>query len=201
MKYLVLSIFLVLSSISLSAIEVGHAFHQENRDKLIVGKTTQSEIDKYFGEPEKRFVTNNKNGKIVILEYYFIHSGFTEGDMKVLLIELKNDVLIGYVYDSSHGDDSTIFNHMEAENVKIGYKIEDIVSKVGHPSGEALCPVNIHRYKTKCIKAGHMKVWIYSPGASMFGASEMETHLMFIGVNDEGKVLEISREVKIGGDL
>ena len=46
-----------------------------------------------------------------------------------------------------------------------------------------------------------MKVWIYSPGASMFGASDMETHLMFIGINDAGKVLEVSREVKIGGDL
>jgi len=90
---------------------------------------------------------------------------------------------------------------MEAENVKIGHKIEDIIVKVGHPPGEALCPVNIHRYKAKCTKAGHMKVWIYSPGASMFGASDMETHIMFIGVNDEGKVLEISREVKIGGDL
>jgi len=199
MKYLILSILLLSSS--LFAIEVGHAFHQENRDKLIVGKTTQAQVDKYFGKPEKKFVTKNHNGKFVILEYYFIHSGFTDGDMKVLLIELKDNVLIGYVYDSSHGKDSTIFNHEEAGNIEIGHKIEDVIGKVGYPSGEALCPVNIHRYKKKCIKAGHMKVWIYSPGASMFAASDMETHIMFIGVNDEGKVLEVSREVKIGGDL
>ncbi len=199
MKTVLLFVFLI--NISLSALEVGHAFHQENRGKLVVGKTTQAEVDKYFGKPEKKFVTNNQSGKFVILEYYFIHSGFTDGDMKVLLIELKDDVLIGFVYDSSHGEDSTIFNHMEAENIKIGHHIEDVVLKVGHPSGEALCPINIHRFKTKCMKAGHMKVWIYSPGASMFGASDMETHLMFIGLNDDGKVLEVSREVKTGGDL
>ncbi len=46
-----------------------------------------------------------------------------------------------------------------------------------------------------------MKVWIYSPGASMFNTSKMETHMMFIGINEDGKVLEVSREIKIGSDL
>jgi len=201
MKILFLSVFLFLSSVSLPAMEIGHAFHHENKDKLVIGKTTQADIDKYFGKPEKRFVTNLKSGKYDILEYYFIHSGFTDGDLKALFMELKDGILIAYVYDSSQGDDSTLFNHTEAKNIEVGHYINHVISKVGPPSGEALCPVNITTYSNKCVKSKHMKVWIYSPGTSMFGASEMETHIMFVGINDDGKILEISREVKLGGDL
>ena len=202
MKNIFLKLLLVsLFSSSLFSFEVGHAFHQKNRDKLVVNETTLQDIYKYFGKAEKELVTKNKNGEFRILEYYFIHSGFSDGDMKVLLMELKNDVLIGYVYDSSQGDDATLFNHTEAQNIKIGHKFEDIVFKVGKPSGEALCPINIHRYKEKCKKGKDMKIWIYSPGASIFSASQMQTRIMFIGVDKDGLVLEISREIKIGGDL
>jgi hypothetical protein len=196
---LLLSICLL--SISLSAFEVGHAFHQQNKDKLVIDKTTLEEVYKYFGKPEKDIVTKNHNGEFRILEYYFIHSGFSDGDMKVLLIELKDDVLIAYIYDSSHGDDATLFNQKEADNVKIGHKFMDVAIKVGTPSGEAICPVNIHKYKDKCVNGKNMKVWIYSPGASMFSISDMQTHIMFVGINDEGVILEVYRELHVGDDL
>lgn len=203
MKNLILKLLplVFLATLPLSAFEVGHTFHQENRDKLVINKTTLKDVYKYFGKPEKEFVSKNRDGEFRILEYYFIHSGFTEGDMKTLLMELQDDVLIAYIYDSSQGDDSTLYNHVEAENVKIGHKFEDVVLKVGSPSGEALCPVNIHKYKDKCKKGKNMKVWIYSPGANMFSISEMETYLMFIGISDDGSVLEVSREVRIGDDI
>ena len=199
MKHFILGILLLSSS--LLAIEVGHAFHQENRDKLVINKTTLKDINKYFGKPEKEFISKNRDGEFRILEYYFIHSGFMDGDMKTLLMELQDDVLIAYIYDSSHGTDSTLFDHLEAENVKIGHKYEDVVLRVGEPSGEAICPVNLHKYKDKCRKGKNMKVWMYSPGANIFSTSEMETHMMFIGIGEDGKVLEVSREVKIGRDL
>ncbi len=196
MKIVLLFVFLI--NISLSAFEVGHAFHHENRDKLVVDKTTLKDVYKYFGKPEKTIVSENVNGKFHILEYYFVHSGFTDGDMKVLLMELKDEVLIGYVYDSSHGDDSTLFDYEEAMNVRIGHKFEHVKKDVGDPSGEALCPVNIHEYKKHCSKAKNMKVWIYTPGTSMFGASSVETHMMFVGVTKEGIVLEVSHKTLIG---
>ena len=202
MKNFILRLLVVctLASLSLSAFEMGYAFHYENRDKLVIDKTTLDEVYKYFGKPEKTIVSENVNGKFHILEYYFVHSGFTGGDMKVLLIELKDEVLIGYVYDSSQGDDSTLFNYEEAMNVRIGHKFEHVKRNVGDPSGEALCPVNIHKYKENCSKSKNMKVWIYTPGTSVFGASSVETHMMFVGVTDEGIVLEVSHKILIGGE-
>ena len=203
MKNKILKLFMLVLFLgtSLSAFEVGHAFHQENRDKLVIDKTTLEEVYKYFGKPEKNLVTKNHNGEFRILEYYFIHSGFSDGDMKILMLELKDDVLIAYIYDSSHGDDATLFNQEEADNVKVGHKLRDVTLKVGHPSGEANCPVNIHKYKDKCINGKSMKVWIYSPGTSMFSASDMETHMMFVGVNEDGIILEVHRELHVGDDI
>jgi len=189
-----------LASLSLSAFEMGHAFHYENRDKLVIDKTTLDEVYKYFGKPEKTIVSENVNGKFHILEYYFVHSGFTGGDMKVLLMELKDEVLIGYVYDSSQGNDSTLFNYEEAMNVRIGHKFEHVKKDVGDPSGEALCPVNIHEYKDRCSQGKNMKVWIYTPGTSMFGASSVETHIMFVSVNNDGLVLEVSHKILVGDE-
>ena len=192
-------ILLYLSSLSLDAIEIGKEFHYENKDKLIVNVTTIEEVQKYFGEPIKDIVADNVNGHFNIYEYYFVHADLTDGDERILMMEFKDGTLIGYVYDSSHEEDSTLFNYEEAVGVEIGHHIDDVVAKVGHPSGEALCPVNIHRYKEKCTQGRRMFVWLYTPGTSMFGAGSVETKILFVGINDNNKVTDIAHEIMIGG--
>jgi len=142
---------LMLFFVGLNAIEMGKEFHYENRDKLILNVTTTEEVNKYFGVPIKDIVIKNVNGKFNIYEYFFVHAGLTGGDERILMMEFKNDILIGYVYDSSHKEDSTLFNYEEIVGIEIGHHIDDVVKRVGKPSGEALCPVNIHDYKEKCI--------------------------------------------------
>jgi len=190
---------LVLLFVSIEAIEIGKEFHYKNRDKLVINETTIEEVNKYFGKPVKDIVADNVNGHFNIYEYYFVHADLTDGDERILMMEFKNSTLIGYVYDSSHKEDSTLFDYEEAMGVKIGHHIDDVVKRVGHPSGKALCPVNIHEYKNKCIHGKKMFVWIYTPGTSMFGASSVETRMLFVGLDENSLVSDVSHHVQVGG--
>ena len=178
--------------------EVGKAFHYENRDKLVVNMTTLEEVHKYFGEPVKKSEADNVNGHFDIYQYYFVHAGLTDGDERILLMEFKDKVLIGYVYDSSHKEDSTLFNYEEAVGIEVGHHKNDVVTKVGFPSGEALCPVNIHEYKEKCLHGKKMLVWIYTPGTSVFSASSVETKMLFVGLDENSLVSDISHHIQVG---
>jgi hypothetical protein len=184
---------------ALNAIEIGKEFHYQNKDKLIVNRTTIEEVNKYFGEPVKDIVTDNVNGHFNIYEYYFVHADLTDGDERILMMEFKNGVLIGYVYDSSYKEDSTLFDYEEADGIEIGHHIDDVLKRVGSPSGKALCPVNIHDYKDKCIYGKKMFVWIYTPGTSMFGASSVETKMLFVGLDENALVSDISHYIQVGG--
>jgi len=197
MKILILLFLLSLGSF-LNAFEVGKSFHYENRDKLIVNLTTLEEVHKHFGEPVRKSEADNVNGHFDIYQYYFVHAGLTDGDERILLMEFKDKVLIGYVYDSSHQEDSTLFNYEEAVGIEVGHHINDVVAKVGHPSGEALCPVNIHEYKEKCLHGKKMFVWIYTPGTSMFGASSVETKMLFVGLDENSLVTDVSHHIQVG---
>lgn len=182
------------------AIELGNKFHYEHRHKLKLQETTKEDAKSYFGEPEKVITADAGKTHFEIWEYYFIHAEFTGGDERVMLLEFKNDKLIAFVYDSSHKEDSTLFDLAKAMEVNVGDPIKEVHQEIGHSSGEALCPVNIHKYKDRCKEGDILHIWVYTPGASMFEANSVETKIMWVGINEAGNVVEVKHETVVGVD-
>jgi len=119
----------------------GRDFSLGGVSQLTIGSTSEKDVITGFGEPLKRQDRSENNNQYQLLTYSYAKGTANSGKGRHLTTEFKNGTLNAYLYHSALEGDNTDFNidivsKVKDKNLKVG----DIVSLMGHPTGEVRFP-------------------------------------------------------------
>jgi hypothetical protein len=150
--------FIILVCILFGCATVGGPFPYQNKQNIVIGKTTKDEGIQLFGSPFGTTKTSNANGNFSILKYAYANGGGS----RVLIIEFKDNVLNAYIYVSSFEEDSTKFDYAVGKTIKEGsFNKAVVLKKMGKPAGKALCPSTMGDFKQLCHTEKEVWKWAF----------------------------------------
>ncbi|WP_455200123.1 outer membrane protein assembly factor BamE [Kaarinaea lacus] len=124
----------------------GTDFIKPGKEKLVLGKTTKSELRLTLGEPyqtgEKLF--NGEN--VETNSYSFANAGgeavFEEvTPARTLGLLYVKDILVGYEFTSTFKSDSTYYDSEKVKEIKKGWSKSQIRELLGEPKGKFIYPI------------------------------------------------------------
>jgi outer membrane protein assembly factor BamE (lipoprotein component of BamABCDE complex) len=121
-------------------------FKRPPEDKVVLGKTTGSEIKKMMGDPSERDQETNLNGEPIRLIIYDFSTGTgLPGTItpyhKLVYYVNKNDVVFGEIFNSTFDADSTAFKLEKVGQIIKGKSTKaDVIGLLGKPSGKIIYP-------------------------------------------------------------
>lgn len=142
---------------------VGDDFSSARVADLRLGETTATEVREWFGEPYKR-VEHKKATLASEIIYYRHASGDLEGARgRVLAVELADERVRAWLFDSSMEGDSTAFAGERRSELKTGLTTADEARAIlGPPSGRIALPSNlVDQHLSDALPAGAVEVSIW----------------------------------------
>ena len=151
----------------------GLPFKRLSNDQFELGKTTRAEIEAIMGKPG-RGTKSVSNGKTINTTQYDYVSRSPNNQ---LLVKVQNfffykNVLVGQFYSSNFEQDSTDFDDEQIESIQKGKtKIDEVIKKLGAPSGEAMYPLTGSEDEQKLMyfyPKSHDNATFYTKEATIF---------------------------------
>ena len=100
--------------------KLGKPYTTEHVSKIVIGKTTESDILTYFGDPWK---TGIANGNVVYIYCYeeiiFHHDDSVDQNGNTLIIEFDENNLVKYFYFNIPGKEPDLLTFMMHHEIKI----------------------------------------------------------------------------------
>ena len=185
---------LLLGFINLSAVELGAKYNYKYNQQLQIGKTTVDDAIAQYGQPNERFHVKSKLYSYVFLRYYSTDMSLFSGAARMSYLEFRENILHAYITVSNFEDDSTKFNYTKSKEIKVGDTIDEVIHKIGVPSGKGKCPINTGKYSGFCKKGEYTWMWLYAKTNGMLNSDKLRAKAFLVGVGKDGKVVEIERD-------
>ncbi len=109
-------------------------------------------------------------------------------------LEFREDILYAYITVSSFDNDSTNFSYTKSKEIKVGDSIDEVVKRIGEPSGMGKCPMNTGKFSGFCKDGEYTWMWLYAKTNGMMNSDKLHAKAFLVGVDKEGKVIEIERD-------
>jgi len=189
-----LTALLLVLSVSVMAVELGSAYNYQYNKKLELDKTTVEDALQQYGPPNERYNVKSQRYSYVFLRYYSTDLSLFSGRARMSYLEFRENLLYAYISVSSFDEDSTKFSYTKAKEVKVGDDIDEVIAKIGEPSGKGRCPMNTGKYSGFCKKGAYTWMWLYAKTNGMLNSDKLRAKAFLVGVDEGGKVIEIERE-------
>jgi len=180
--------------VTLPAVELGTKYNYKYNNHLQLGKTTVDDALMQYGKPNERFHVKSQRYSYVFLRYFSTDLSLFSGHARMSYLEFRENILYAYITVSSFDDDSTKFNYTKAKEIEVGDTIEEVIDKIGEPSGKGKCPINTGKYSGFCKKGESTWMWLYAKTNGMLNSDRLQAKAFLVGVDKMGKVLEIERD-------
>jgi len=192
MKKIVLALLLV--SLTAMAVELGSPYNYRYNNRLELDRTTVEDAIAQYGPPNERYHVKSQRYSYVFLRYYSTDLSLFSGRARMSYLEFRENLLYAYISVSSFDEDSTKFSYTKAKEVKVGDDIDDVIEKIGEPSGKGKCPMNTGRYSGFCKSGAYTWMWLYAKTNGMLNSDKLRAKAFLVGVDTAGRVTEIERE-------
>ncbi len=186
--------WLLLSGVTLMAVELGAPYNYKYNNKLRVNKTTVEEAIAQYGQPNERYHVKSQVASYVFLRYYSTDLSLFSGKARMSYLEFKENVLHAYITVSNFDDDSTRFSYSTSKEIKVGDTINEVIARIGAPSGMGVCPINTGKYSGFCKKGAYTYMWLYAKTNGMLNSDKLKAKAFLVGVDEAGKVIEVERD-------
>lgn len=188
-RYLATGVLFVMMA---GCASVGKKYNYQNVNSLRLGISNQEEAKSLIGAPLKSTTTTNADGTYEILQYTYAYANLGGAKARVLLLEFKNGVLNGYVYNSGFSEDSTAFVIGGADKVNRGSSTKaDVLGFLGEPSGKAMCPSTLADFKDIAGASGEVWAWIHTTKSKGLDTSTIKTRTVKVAFDEGGVVTNI----------
>lgn len=137
----------------ITSIPAGKPFTRLSHERFELGKATKAEIHAIMGKPvgKSRMIKNGKPFESINYHYA------TRSSINVLLVRVQTfffseDILVGHLYSSNFDQDTTDFEEGQMESIQKGKtKIDEVLKKLGTPSGESIYPITEDKDERKIM--------------------------------------------------
>jgi hypothetical protein len=153
----------------------------------------QDAIEQY-GKPMERYHVKSQVASYVFLRYYSTDLSLFSGKARMSYLEFRENLLYAYITVSNFDNDSTNFSYTKAKEIKVGDTIDEVVYRIGEPSGMGRCPMNTGKFSGFCKNGEYTWMWLYAKTQGMMNSDKLQAKAFLVGVDKEGKVIEIERD-------
>lgn len=185
---------IIMSAVTLLAVELGTPYNYKYNEKLRLGKTTVEDAIEQYGPPNERYHVKSKLYSYVFLRYYSTDLSLFSGRARMSYLEFRENLLYAYITVSNFDNDSTKFSYTKAKEIKVGDPIDSVIARIGEPSGMGKCPINTGKYSGFCKKGEYTWMWLYAKTNGMLNSDKLQAKAFLVGVDKEGKVVEVERD-------
>lgn len=187
-------LLLFLTFFIAEAVELGSAYNYKYNNRLELGKTTVQDALAQYGRPNERFDVKSQLYSYVFLRYFSTDLSLFSGRARMSYLEFRENILYAYITVSNFDNDSTKFNYTKSKEIKVGDSIDEVIQKIGEPSGKGKCPMNTGRYSGFCKKGEYTWMWLYAKTNGMLNSDKLQAKAFLVGVDKAGTVIEIERD-------
>jgi len=137
-------LMLLIAATAACSITIGSKFPVENVSALVVGTTTEADLQAMFGAPAFTRVLQSDDTESTILGWAWGTSSASTNKGHELHVETVDNVVNGYLFSSSLEPDTTDFNLALADPLREGTsKLADAEKLLGAPDGRMRLPTAI----------------------------------------------------------
>jgi hypothetical protein len=176
------------------AVELGSPYNYKYNHKLQINKTTVQDAIEQYGKPNERYHVKSQVASYVFLRYYSTDLSLFSGKARMSYLEFRENLLYAYITVSNFDNDSTNFSYTKAKEIKVGDTIDEVVYRIGEPSGMGKCPMNTGRFSGFCKEGEYTWMWLYAKTNGMMNSDKLQAKAFLVGVDKEGKVIEVERD-------
>ena len=194
MRRYIIGFFLLASLLHAGLVESGNEFNYKYNTYLKLNETTLDLVIEHFGKPSERYDINTSVAQYVVLRFYMADIKLFTGKARLTYMQFRNGVLNAYVYGSNYNLDNSKFDFSKAKKVKIGQSMDEIIELIGKPTGKSNCPVNTGQFSGFCKKGKYTWLWFYADNQGLLDADDVQGKIFLVGVDKNGKAIEIERE-------
>jgi hypothetical protein len=187
-------LLLVFPFFILAAIEMGSPYNYKFNYKLQLDKTTVEEAIMQYGKPMQRYNVKSDVASYVFLRYYSTELSLFSGKARITYLEFRDNLLYAFITASNFNRDSTKFSYDKAKDIKIGDTIDEVIYRIGEPSGKGKCPMNTGKFSGFCKKGEYTWMWLYANNGGMMNSNNIRAKALLVGVDKEGKVIEVEHD-------
>ena len=189
MRRLVLLAALVAMNVLLVACAGGKEFVRPSSDELVLGKTTEQEIRKRMGDPERQGTVFRNGQTVTTLSYGYALAVPYVDDVKTRAMGFYflNGTLVGYEFTSSFDGDKTRFDESKIGNIQRGQTTrQDVIALFGRPGGMYAYPL------LKDKDAIALVYFFIDSERHPFGATVKQTRkLLVVPIDRQGVVSDV----------
>lgn len=187
-------LLLLIPVFAVYAVELGAPYNYKYNHKLQLDQTTVQDAIAQYGTPRERYHVNSQLYSYVFLRYYSTDLSLFSGKARMSYLEFREDILYAYITVSSFDNDSTNFSYTKSKEIKVGDSIDEVVKRIGEPSGMGKCPMNTGKFSGFCKDGEYTWMWLYAKTNGMMNSDKLHAKAFLVGVDKEGKVIEIERD-------
>ena len=187
-------LLLLISVVAVYAVELGAPYNYKYNHKLQLDKTTLQDAIEQYGTPRERYHVKSQRYSYVFLRYYSTDLSLFSGKARMNYMQFRENLLYAYITVSNFDNDSTKFSYTKAKEIKIGDTIDEVVHRIGEPSGKGKCPMNTGTFSGFCKKGEYTWMWLYAKTNGMMNSDKLQAKAFLVGVDKAGKVIEIERD-------
>ena len=171
-----------------------------NLNQLHVGDTSEAELRQTFGKPDNIDTLSDGSGTSQMLSFH--HQGGTgflvwqAVDARVLIAELQNDRLRGYIFAGTRGDNETKIDPMALQKLQVGVtRRGDVAKLLGEPVGKAVPGTRMENFKG-LFTPGVVEVWAWTnvTGSNGIVFQKVRNHSFFVKFDSAGRVAGTGHE-------
>ena len=177
-----------------AAVDLGSSYNYKYNHKLQLDKTTVQDAIEQYGKPMERYHVKSQVASYVFLRYYSTDLSLFSGKARMSYLEFRENLLYAYITVSNFDNDSTNFSYTKAKKIKVGDTIDEVVYRIGEPSGMGKCPMNTGKFSGFCKNGEYTWMWLYAKTHGMMNSDKLQAKAFLVGVDKEGKVIEIERD-------
>jgi hypothetical protein len=136
-----LALAFAVAALTACSVTIGSKFPVENVSALVVGRTTEADLQAMFGAPAFRRVLQSDDTESTILGWAWGTSSASTNKGHELHVETVDNVVNGYLFSSSLEPDTTDFDLALADPLHEGTsKLADAERLLGAPDGRMRLP-------------------------------------------------------------
>lgn len=161
--------------------------------RMQMQQTTEEQMKELFGDPDRSGLLNSTEISSCVYRYYEHDanpSPFVKPDLASLMVEMRDNRLIGYVFMTTRKSEATHFDEVAAKTLKPGQFDKDSVAKLlGPPAGHVLTPSLIKEVRQISDK-NTKDVWVYTAGDQLMpdGGGPGAIKMLFIAFDSAGRM-------------
>lgn len=187
-------LLLLIPVFAVYAVELGAPYNYKYNHKLELDQTTVQDVIEQYGTPRERYHVKSQLYSYVFLHYYSTDLNLFSAKARMSYMQFRENLLYAYITVSNFDNDSTDFSYTKAKEIKVGDTIDEVVQRIGEPSGKGKCPMNTGKYSGFCKKGEYTWMWLYAKTNGMMNSYKLTAKAFLVGVDKEGRVIEIERD-------